>query len=197
MPTIYVIECQDSRYFVGKTGFGVDHAFAEHLIGNGGEWTRVFEPMGIMESFESNDPSAEMNKVKELMRLHGIDNVRGGMYLKFNMDDYQVEALSNELSVADRGQVVNIEKQENRCENEDEDNDSDLEEERQELITRHYDSDSEENPTPTQQCHNSDLEEEQEQKPVTQQLKSIKQLKMYSSDDSDSDYEKVTDKSDN
>ena len=78
--SIYVLKLAQGRYYVGKSSKSVDERFAAHLSGNGSEWTKIYEPIKIIELKENVSPFEEDSTVLRWMSMKGIDNVRGGSY---------------------------------------------------------------------------------------------------------------------
>jgi predicted GIY-YIG superfamily endonuclease len=80
MEKIYVLQCENNKYYVGKTS-NVDRRFAEHLDGHyGSEWTRYYAPQQIIEVQNMSSEFDEMKKTLEYMRRFGIDHVRGAQW---------------------------------------------------------------------------------------------------------------------
>ena len=97
MPYIYVLECADETFYIGKTYRTVETRANEHFSSHGSEWTRKHKPVKILESFESNDIFAEDNYTKKYMIKHGIEKVRGGSYVQLILKEYQIKALEAEF----------------------------------------------------------------------------------------------------
>ncbi|KAI3656241.1 hypothetical protein MP638_006762, partial [Amoeboaphelidium occidentale] len=77
--TIYVLECKQGKFYVGKTTKPVETRFAEHLADPTG-WTSLYEPLRIAETFHRQESDFEDYITKKYMRKYGIENVRGGSY---------------------------------------------------------------------------------------------------------------------
>ena len=76
---IYVLECAGGVFYVGKTEKDVAVRFEEHLAGAGSAWTNLNTVRRIIETVPDG-PFLEDAKTLEYMRMHGVDNVRGGKY---------------------------------------------------------------------------------------------------------------------
>jgi len=88
MQKIYVLRCENGKYYVGKTS-NVDRRFAEHLNGDGSEWTKHYAPHEIIEDHDMNSDFDEMNKTLEYMKRYGIDHVRGAQWSNMNLTSEQ------------------------------------------------------------------------------------------------------------
>jgi predicted GIY-YIG superfamily endonuclease len=96
MSHIYVLELVDSKYYVGKTN-NINVRFKQHFTGRGAYWTKKYKPVRILETSEMKSSFDEDNKVKEYMKLHGVNNVRGGSYCKIKLDLEQVNLIEREI----------------------------------------------------------------------------------------------------
>jgi predicted GIY-YIG superfamily endonuclease len=99
MLTIYALQLQNEKYYIGKThrGIGADIRFQEHKSGHGSEWTKLYEPISILESYEHDSTFEEDVLTKKYMIKYGIENVRGGSYTKIILDEWQVKSLEHEF----------------------------------------------------------------------------------------------------
>lgn len=79
--TLYVLECEDDCWYVGKTG-DMNECWNDHNAPNGGSaWTRLHRPIRIHSETEVPAERAELDVRKTTARLmlqHGINKVRGG-----------------------------------------------------------------------------------------------------------------------
>jgi len=103
--TIYVLQLEQGKYYVGKTQRleGVKLRFEEHLTGRGSEWTKLYKPMSIVESYGHYSTFEEDVLTKKYMMKYGIENVRGGSYTKIELEEWQMKSLEHEFkSVSDK-----------------------------------------------------------------------------------------------
>jgi len=104
---IYALQLEQGKYYVGKThrfeGFdGLQFCFQEHIEGRGCEWTKLYKPISIIESYEHHSTFEEDVLTKYMMK-YGIENVRGGSYTKIVLEEWQVKSLEHEFkSVSDK-----------------------------------------------------------------------------------------------
>jgi hypothetical protein len=97
MPTIYVLLCQKGKYYVGKTDRPLEERIEEHFTSNGSEWTKKYRPVEVIETKIGADDFDEDKYTKIYMRRYGINNVRGGSYVKINLPNESRLALEKEL----------------------------------------------------------------------------------------------------
>lgn len=98
MVTIYILKCEDDKYYVGKT-YQKDpyNRIQDHFNGNGSLWTQKHQPLEVMSVITHCDDEDEDKHTKIMMKKYGINNVRGGTYcrIKLRPDEYRV--ISREL----------------------------------------------------------------------------------------------------
>lgn len=84
--TIYVLELQNGKYYVGKKTSQNDNRFLEHfgltksLENNKVTWTKKYNVIRIAHQFYNCNDFDEDVYTKMFMCIYGIDNVRGGSY---------------------------------------------------------------------------------------------------------------------
>jgi predicted GIY-YIG superfamily endonuclease len=93
---IYILQLQGGKYYVGKSD-NPTKRFQEHLDGNGSAWTRKYKPISIEKVIPNASSFDEDRYTKEYMLKHGIDNVRGGTYVQFELDEIQKHSLNREF----------------------------------------------------------------------------------------------------
>ena len=96
---IYILKLKNNKYYVGKSQDPTKR-FVEHLSGSGSSWTKLHEPIEIINIIPNADNFEENNQVKKLMLIHGIDNVRGGSYTQIELSVEQKNTLQTELRSA-------------------------------------------------------------------------------------------------
>lgn len=99
MSTLYVLELQHGKYYVGITK-NLQRRFQQHLDGTGSAWTVEHPPVAVHRSVPLEGPLHEDQVTKQMMHLHGIENVRGGAYCRVELDDEQHAALTTEMRSA-------------------------------------------------------------------------------------------------
>jgi predicted GIY-YIG superfamily endonuclease len=98
MSTLYVLQLEDDKWYVGKTD-DVQKRFEQHKTGKGGSaWTKEYKPVKIADTRPINSVHDETNVTKDLMKKYGIDNVRGGAYCQVTLPEEQVNSIRHELN---------------------------------------------------------------------------------------------------
>lgn len=96
MSQIYVLELKNKKYYIGITD-DLENRINQHFNGIGSEWTRMYHPVKVVKTIKANSKFDEDNITKEYMSKYGIDNVRGGSYVKINLDPIQKYNLQKEI----------------------------------------------------------------------------------------------------
>lgn len=96
METLYILECEDNKWYVGKST-DVQRRFKQHTEGKGSEWTREYAPIRIAETRPITSQHDETNATKDLMKKYGIDNVRGGAYCSVDLPEETETLIRHEL----------------------------------------------------------------------------------------------------
>jgi hypothetical protein len=81
--TVYILRLASQKYYVGLT---VDLAtrLAEHWMGKGSQWTRLYEPLEVLKTQPGNR-SLEDALTIALMARFGMANVRGGRWCSIEL----------------------------------------------------------------------------------------------------------------
>jgi len=83
MDTIYILHCQDNRYYIGRTK-NILERFQKHKRGLGAEWTKLYRPKAILDILPDS-PFEELRQTLMYMQQYGIENVRGGPWCQVEM----------------------------------------------------------------------------------------------------------------
>jgi hypothetical protein len=97
---LYVLKLIQGKYYVGITQKNVSDRLNQHLIGKGAQWTKLYKPIGIIESFITSNIFEEDKLTKMYLDKFGINNVRGGSYSRINLEEFQIKAIELELKSA-------------------------------------------------------------------------------------------------
>jgi predicted GIY-YIG superfamily endonuclease len=92
--TLYLLELADAKYYVGQSS-RPEVRFADHQIGQGGKWTRLYKPVAILKT-----KTIEVESLREAclyenwltlhyMEQYGWQNVRGGEFT--DLEDYRID----------------------------------------------------------------------------------------------------------
>jgi hypothetical protein len=97
--TIYVLECQDDCFYIGKTHLSVQDRFEQHKCGQGAAFTRLHPPIHIHKSF-AGDKWDEDACTLRFMELYGIENVRGGSYVQCKLSEELKQDIARRFTAA-------------------------------------------------------------------------------------------------
>ena len=92
MVYIYVLKLEKDKYYIGKTNnpsIRIDAHFHE----NGSAWTKLYNPIKILELIPNCDDYDEDKYTKIYMDKYGIDNVRGGSFVSVKLDKSMIDCL--------------------------------------------------------------------------------------------------------
>jgi predicted GIY-YIG superfamily endonuclease len=99
MVFIYILKLQNGKWYIGKTN-NVFTRYAQHKEGRGSAWTRIHKPIKVHFSYEQKSPFDEDKTTKEYMAKYGIQNVRGGAFVKPTLPNNVVQELQREIWMA-------------------------------------------------------------------------------------------------
>ena len=97
MNTIYILQLEHNKYYVGKTK-NINKRILNHFANNGSEWTKKYKPIEIIDTFKSNDIFDEEKHTLLTMDKYGIDNVRGGSYSKIELSELEKDKIKQILN---------------------------------------------------------------------------------------------------
>jgi len=92
---VYILKCQNNKYYVGKTE-NFDRVF-DHFNCRGSAWTQLHKPVDVLEIIENADSFDEDKYTKLYMSKYGIDNVRGAAYTQIVLDQLTKEHIEKEI----------------------------------------------------------------------------------------------------
>ena len=93
---IYILQLKHGKYYVGKS-CNLYKRFCQHISGNGAYWTKYYKPIKIEKVIKNVNSFDEDRYVKEYMNNHGIDNVRGGSYLRMDLNVFEKHLIKKEI----------------------------------------------------------------------------------------------------
>lgn len=100
MTNIYIIKCEDEKWYVGKSS-DPERRYKKHCAGGAAAWTTKYKPVSLEKVIEDKSDYDEDKYVKEYMGKYGIDNVRGGSYVMVELLREQKELLQKEIWAAE------------------------------------------------------------------------------------------------
>lgn len=97
MVSIYILELEESKYYVGKT---TNHIFRieKHFNSNGSAWTKKYKPTSVLEIIHNCDDFDEDKYTLKFMEKYGINNVRGGTFCEIKLSDNNILTLNQMLN---------------------------------------------------------------------------------------------------
>lgn len=99
MTTIYILECQDNKIYIGRTS-NIDDRLSSHFSHKGSEWTKKYPPIRLIEEIDDSDNFEEDKQTKIYMANYGIENVRGGTYCMLELTENMKNILELEINTA-------------------------------------------------------------------------------------------------
>ena len=97
--TIYVLKLHGDKYYVGRT-CNYYKRVNDHFHGYGSEWTRLHRPICVVRKQETDSAFEEDKVVKEMMAQYGVENVRGGSYVRVHLSQQEKKLLKREIDMA-------------------------------------------------------------------------------------------------
>ena len=91
MVTIYILECKRGKYYVGKIRSNVWKRIKTHFDGKGSKWTQIYKPVDVVDIRRNLTDYHETLVTLEMMKEHGIENVRGGALSRVRLKKEQVQ----------------------------------------------------------------------------------------------------------
>lgn len=96
---LYVLQCEDDKWYVGKTS-DIAKRFKQHQAGTGAAWTREYKPIRVAETRAITSCHDETNLTKDYMKKYGVENVRGGAYSQVELSDEMETTIKHELKAS-------------------------------------------------------------------------------------------------
>jgi predicted GIY-YIG superfamily endonuclease len=96
---IYVLLLAEGKYYVGKTD-NLSRRLQDHFNGKGAVWTSLYTPIDCIDVRPMKSPFDELAVTKEYMLKKGIENVRGGSYVRVQLDPSEIYVLRREMFAA-------------------------------------------------------------------------------------------------
>lgn len=86
MVYIYILECEQKKYYIGKT-LNPSFRLKDHFTSNGSAWTKKYNPIKLLELKSNQDDEDEDKITIQYMKKYGIENVRGGSFCQIKLND--------------------------------------------------------------------------------------------------------------
>jgi hypothetical protein len=85
MVYIYILQLEQGKYYIGKTS-NPQFRIESHFNLNGSSWTIKYKPIKLIKLIPNCDDYDEDKYTRIYMDKYGIKNVRGGSYVKIELD---------------------------------------------------------------------------------------------------------------
>lgn len=97
MVFIYILKLKEGKYYIGKTNYP-DIRIDEHFTKNcGSQWTKRYKPLKIERIIPDCDDFDEDSYTLRYMNKYGIENVRGGQFVRLNLTKNDLEYIHSSL----------------------------------------------------------------------------------------------------
>jgi hypothetical protein len=93
MVYIYVLKLEQGKYYIGKTN-NPQFRLENHCNGNGSAWTQKYKPLKVIKILQNKDDYDENKITFKYMDKYGVSNVRGGSFVKVNLDKSTLDVLA-------------------------------------------------------------------------------------------------------
>lgn len=98
MPVIYALLCEHNKWYIGRINQLLPiHQVLDHFSRQESRWLQQYKPMEIHQIWDESEDTDEDKYTKMYMEQYGIENVRGGSYMKIQLSEEQVCALQREI----------------------------------------------------------------------------------------------------
>ena len=95
MTSIYVLKLENNKYYVGKTK-DTHSRIKKHFSGKGSEFTKKYKPKSVEKIYFNTDD--ELKYTLKFMNKYGIENVRGGPFVKLELPKEYIITIKQMLS---------------------------------------------------------------------------------------------------
>jgi hypothetical protein len=92
MVYIYVLKLEQGKYYIGKTN-NPQFRLENHSNGNGSAWTQKYKPLKVIKLIPDCNDYDEEIVTRQYMDKYGTANVRGGPFVKVNLDKSTLDLL--------------------------------------------------------------------------------------------------------
>ena len=98
---IYILELEENKYYIGrskkKTDAGIHNRIKQHFNqrSTAAAWCKKYQPIKIVEILKDQMIYDENKWTKIYMEKYGIENVRGGDYVRINLPKNQIKYLQS------------------------------------------------------------------------------------------------------
>lgn len=83
---VYVLQLINNKFYVGRTD-DIVKRIGQHFLSQGAVWTKINKPISVVSYEIEKDDWYENYKTLQLMKIHGIKNVRGGEWCMIELNN--------------------------------------------------------------------------------------------------------------
>ena len=96
MMAVYILRLVENKYYVGRSTTP-QNRILQHFTGNGNAWTKKYRPVEVVDIRPGSDPLDEDKYTKLYMSRYGVENVRGGAYVRMKLEDVSQRHIEQEI----------------------------------------------------------------------------------------------------
>ena len=93
---VYILRLLAGKYYVGISK-NPDKRIKDHFASKGAGWTRTYKPIGVEAVYNGVDVFMEDMFTKKMMAEKGINNVRGGFYVREEIPEPEQKMIQREI----------------------------------------------------------------------------------------------------
>ena len=93
---VYILRLLNNKYYVGISQ-NPQKRIKDHFAGRGAGWTRTHKPVGVEAVLNGVDVFEEDMWTKRYMADKGINNVRGGFYVRDEIPEPEQKMIQREI----------------------------------------------------------------------------------------------------
>jgi predicted GIY-YIG superfamily endonuclease len=93
---VYILKLEEDKYYIGKTT-NPDVRIRDHFNSRGAKWTQKYKPVETMEIIPDCDDYDENKHTFKMMKIYGIENVRGGSFCQVVLSQHNINTLNQIL----------------------------------------------------------------------------------------------------
>ena len=105
MFTIFVLKCDENKYFVGKTN-NIDFGLNNNFDSENSEWIIKYKPIKIEKLYYKCEVHDEDKYTIKYMKRFGKNNVRGGIFSKLDLDNKDQEIISKMMRESNNNKCI-------------------------------------------------------------------------------------------
>ena len=93
MNFVYVLACENEKFYVGQTS-NIVRRFEEHKNGEGSSWTKKHRALSMVDLVQTSlNDFREVALTLQYMSKYGITNVRGGPFSRVELNSTDIKCI--------------------------------------------------------------------------------------------------------